>query len=546
MERFKACEKEIKTKAFSKEGLTTIRLNPRDKEKMETCSFVQNMLEELQRQIEVDEAQIVTIQGSMKKGKRQDAHKVSQINDLNEHLERLKWHQGKLELVLRFLENGDLQPDQVNSIQEDIKYFVESNQDPDFAEDDEIYEELGLDMEDDLAAEIEKDAPLLPIQEEEENESRHERENSIVSSTSDTKKIFTSFSKTKVVPAISSTGNILNLQPVTAPPIGELKYASAAAGPHASNIDNVPTSISTIDGTTSSSSPEHKNIPPIGLNPLPPPSNVLNIVNEVTNTPTNTISTPEMISSPDISSSTATTSRTNSVWSSTIIGNVKTDTLETPKRDSEYNLKANSQTFFSSSGQSRSNSVTPIPDLINHHNRLPPGLQMFAGSLNAAKDRLENPPPISEIRALLESSMINCPSSFDADMQQRYTPLNEFPTLDCYPTNPLVGTDKRVVMRADTDVLFYMFYYRQGKYVQHLAAEELKNRGWLYFKEDKRWYKRGKDGQGQNINDLTIQHPRSIINKDNKNSNPLLYFDFDRKWEEEESSRIFIDETGFS
>ena len=51
MERFKACEKEMKTKAYSKEGLTnSARMDPREKEKHETSNFISSMLEELDRQ----------------------------------------------------------------------------------------------------------------------------------------------------------------------------------------------------------------------------------------------------------------------------------------------------------------------------------------------------------------------------------------------------------------------------------------------------------------------------------------------------------------
>ena len=58
MERFKACENEMKTKAYSKEGLTNSgRLDPREKEKVETSNFISSMLEELERQIESLEAE---------------------------------------------------------------------------------------------------------------------------------------------------------------------------------------------------------------------------------------------------------------------------------------------------------------------------------------------------------------------------------------------------------------------------------------------------------------------------------------------------------
>ena len=58
MEKFKAVEKEMKTKAYSKEGLSAAaKLDPKEKEKLETCQFLSNMVEELARQIEMTEAE---------------------------------------------------------------------------------------------------------------------------------------------------------------------------------------------------------------------------------------------------------------------------------------------------------------------------------------------------------------------------------------------------------------------------------------------------------------------------------------------------------
>ena len=47
MEKFKACEKEMKTKAFSKEGLTQhAKLDPKAQEKLEVTQWIQIQVEE--------------------------------------------------------------------------------------------------------------------------------------------------------------------------------------------------------------------------------------------------------------------------------------------------------------------------------------------------------------------------------------------------------------------------------------------------------------------------------------------------------------------
>ena len=127
MEKFKACEKEMKTKAFSKEGLIqSAKLDPKQQEKLETTHWLQSQVEELLLQVETAEAEIETLQGGVKKKNRggQTAERLEELERLNE---RRKWHISRLELILRLLDNGSLSTDKVNTLKEDVSYFVESN-----------------------------------------------------------------------------------------------------------------------------------------------------------------------------------------------------------------------------------------------------------------------------------------------------------------------------------------------------------------------------------------------------------------------------------
>lgn len=148
MERFKACEKEMKTKAFSKEGLiAAARLDPAEKAKVDMANWISSQVDELSRQVEASEAEIETMQvagGKKKKagGAGASAERAAVLEELNE---RRSWHIGRLEILHRMLENGSLEPEKVGEIKEDISYFVESNGDEDFDEDEGIYDEFELD-----------------------------------------------------------------------------------------------------------------------------------------------------------------------------------------------------------------------------------------------------------------------------------------------------------------------------------------------------------------------------------------------------------------
>ncbi|KAJ1722020.1 general negative regulator of transcription subunit 5 [Coemansia erecta] len=152
MEKFKAIEKEMKTKAYSKEGLLqSTKLDPKEKEKLDLCNWLVESVDTLSTQIDVLEATAETLEGSMGK-KRRDANKVEKLNRLHERVERHKHHIWCLERIQRLLENESLSTEQVQRIQEDVNYYVEQNDDDEFIEDEYIYDELPLNDDDGLFA----------------------------------------------------------------------------------------------------------------------------------------------------------------------------------------------------------------------------------------------------------------------------------------------------------------------------------------------------------------------------------------------------------
>ena len=128
MEKFKACEKEMKTKAFSKEGLIqSAKLDPKAQEKLEQTQWLQTCVEELLLQVETAEAEIETLQqGGRKKGKV-GASAQDRLEELERLNERRKWHISRLEIMLRLLDNGTLSTEQVQGLKDDVNYFVEDN-----------------------------------------------------------------------------------------------------------------------------------------------------------------------------------------------------------------------------------------------------------------------------------------------------------------------------------------------------------------------------------------------------------------------------------
>ncbi|CAK7341369.1 unnamed protein product [Dovyalis caffra] len=142
MERFKICEKETKTKAFSKEGLgQQPKTDPKEKAKSETRDWLNNVVGELESQIDSFEAEIEGL--TVKKGKT----RPPRLTHLEASITRHKLHIKKLELILRLLDNDELSPEQVNDVKDFLDDYVERNQEDfdDFSDVDELYNSLPLD-----------------------------------------------------------------------------------------------------------------------------------------------------------------------------------------------------------------------------------------------------------------------------------------------------------------------------------------------------------------------------------------------------------------
>lgn len=277
MEKFKAVEKAMKTKAYSKEGLSAAaRLDPKEQAKAEVSESLSAMVDELELQIEALEAENESIQATMKKGKSQNA-KAERMAEIDEIIERHKWHQSKMELIRRSLENGGVDADQVKEIEDTIRYYVSDGMTDDYIHDEEMYDELaleedegafGLNGEDGLSSSQDNQSlpdmtpepePAKPAPRKPSKDTENLRKSSVV-----TKSPLPALATLHTPLATIGSGGNSNMKPASIPsrPAGEgLKYASAAAAAAASERNNV--------GIAPLPPPPGSAIPS-GISPLPP------------------------------------------------------------------------------------------------------------------------------------------------------------------------------------------------------------------------------------------------------------------------------------
>lgn len=145
MERFKVVERETKTKAYSKEGLGAAqKLDPAQRVKDEVRQWLTSSISALQIQIELYESEMESL--VVGKKKRLDKDKQDRMDELKSKFERHKYHIAKLETLLRMLDNDGVEVEQVRRIKDDVEYYIESSQEPDFEENLFMYDDIiGLD-----------------------------------------------------------------------------------------------------------------------------------------------------------------------------------------------------------------------------------------------------------------------------------------------------------------------------------------------------------------------------------------------------------------
>lgn len=427
MEKFKACEKEIKTKQFSKEGLMAVaKMDPKEREKMEMAQWLSTTLDELERQVEQAEAEIEGLNAQVKKGKNNSA-KSERLDEVEHLIERHRWHTGKLEQVLRLLENGGLETEQVETIKEDVQYYVESNQDVDFAEDDHIYEDLNLGDETNSDEEDNSDdeAPQSPVA----APKSPEQPKVIIKPKIEPLKpapprpvpiVTKPFPKPiAVVPATAEPPTPIQpeetKEEVKRPVIPVLKYASAAAT--GANLKEKSPKIDKLPA------------PSTIAEPLPPQIPTAQPVSSV----------PRAIAQP----------------------------IKAPIAPEPMTLT----TSQSSQANTQPNYYIPacLQDLIPEEHELTE----------------------QEREDMLNASYKQCPLDSDGDLPIHYVPKEPFPTPSYYPSQPLdIFNEAEAMEKMEIDTLFYIFYYQKGTYQQFLASRELKKQAWRFHKRYLTWFQR--------------------------------------------------------
>ncbi|DBA03182.1 TPA: hypothetical protein N0F65_003902 [Lagenidium giganteum] len=494
MEEFKVCEKETKTKAYSKEGLAQVeRLDPAEQAKQNTRNWIQDCLTQFNEQIEGTECDLERLQQSKGKNKNK-----AEIEALEYALSRHKFHVLKLEQIIRLLDNDALECTSVDELKDDIEYYLEANQEPDFMEtygEDDIYEPLDLDT---LGAAIQVGLPTevdvgLVVEEKEK-----EKEDIVV-----------------VAPSASSGGRSSKTpkKQITANVIAGIGRPGAVK---AIDLKTTPTISTPVRGSSASS-----------LSVVTPNRKDQDESNSNKNDDKKVRGTPHRGGKPPTAQTptpTAASEREDKASASA---------ATTPSSTASADRGSDKKT---SPGSARKSPMAPRPDPVETAtSSLPPPAPttpvgptiaaVIGGSSSASVSPQPAPvrvvvPELTEeqrqILRMIDASFYFMPESRDSEKVNRYVPRNLYPTPASFPSTPTTLFDNAAIFeKLDVDSLFFIFYYQQGSYQQYLAARELKRRTWGYHKKYKTWFKR---------------HEEPQVTGEDYEQGTFVYFDYETGW----------------
>ncbi|GAA5950704.1 hypothetical protein JCM3765_000584 [Sporobolomyces pararoseus] len=528
MEKFKACEKEMKTKAFSKEGLSAAaKLDPKEQQKLDLCQWIQTMVEELSRQVEQAEAELETIQGL--KSKKKDSEREARLEELERLNERRSWHINRLELILRLLENGNLQTDSVTNVKDDIAYFVESNTEEDFEEDEGIYDELNLSDEEDMyqiggddhqsshdsvSVADEPAPPVPPIPktpskvEPKEDEKPAPRAKIVPTP----QKKPSTDSVSRPTPAATTTPQRSSSGPSPAPrstpaPLPPIRYAAAAAG--ATNSNSSP--------AVTSPAPSSATAPPPGFGSLPSPTSPE--VSKSGPPPGLASRTNSSAPSPALSSAVppASQSQPSGDTSQSANSSLPSSAVASADPASPAPTSANAPSSSSPSQKSQEQQQPTGASSTKSDTRLPSSLADLVTSFETAKQKsMRRDNDLGAINQILEAGFPGVPQPLDAEKPKYYVPRTPYATPTYYPQEPSSQFGSASLFaKLDVDTLFYIFYYCPGTYLQYLAAGELKKQSWRFHKQYLTWFQRANE-------------PTTIT--ETFEQGVYLYFDWEGSW----------------
>lgn len=145
MECYKEVEKTSKMKSYSNQSIMLAALDTAEHEMSPEVREVVEFLREIESELS-DQNEKLDEEYEKLSQKKVRKNNLLAIEERKQELETFKqkneFHLERIQMLVNYLKFGKLSPESVWTIQDDLKFYIESNQDPDYMDDETMYDEL--------------------------------------------------------------------------------------------------------------------------------------------------------------------------------------------------------------------------------------------------------------------------------------------------------------------------------------------------------------------------------------------------------------------
>jgi len=567
MEAFKYCEKETKTKTYSKEGLAKAdKLTPEEEAKKVTCEWINDIIEKLQEMVEERDLEVERLAAG--KGKKTNKNL---IDECNHYLAMHRFHLTKLVAIIRLVNNDIVSVDVVDPLKEDLEYYIDSYDDDDYqqAYDEEFfYEALGfqdlhvhnVDRVTQASAEKVKTQKNDPYSDLASSSSKGSEKGSKKSKKS---------SSTTMIPLTIGRARKGKKASRTTSTSSSKSSSSETSGDEDSTHGNTPTKRRGLGVPTPTTIPAASSVP--GGSSM---AAILKRESEQEKERAQKALAAEQLRLQQIQQAQQQQAALRAQQQAEQLrlqqqeAQMRLQQAEAAKQKAlqeqqaaqaaqirqqqeaqlrQQQLQAAQQQQQqaaggndSSKGGSSSSGAGGSLDIISGLNGMSLGVPTSGGgsttgsvasrgshrrgasggtdgSLSGSNNGNNTPADGS----VLDQSYATLPSSNEHDRTtsrtNSYAPQNPYPSTPAsYPSTPnTLFENPSIFEKLGTDALFYIFYYKQGTYQQYLAARELKKQSWRFHKKYMTWFQR---------------HEEPKVTTDEYEQGTYVYFDWETGW----------------
>lgn len=488
MEKFKVCEKETKTKAFSKEGLAQDRTDPKQKAKAEVGDWVRESISKLREQSDEFEAEIEQLSSGGKRKKR--GEEPPRVSELKQCITRHEHHVEMLERVLRAIDNEQVTPKQCNDeLKDSVEYYIEESQDGGDFDDEGMYDSLNLDAP--STAPVPSAATITSKKDKKDSDPSSAKagvSQSISPSTAGVTLSAATNSAASVAAAASVSSN-------AAPPTGanDIVSPKGRGGRSGGGGDT----FTSPQGRSGAANARGTGGVSTVLSPSRRGGGRDNAVSP--NRSNQRSSQPQQMSSAGgrmASMSTAVKSQSFDAHQQHHLPQSDLVQQRVPAHQSSQQESRIPQSQTNRDSRQQQGQVPPNgkqeQDLRSGDDT---AVRPDSSFLSDTEKKSDTPSRTSEgvpsdLLALEAASrmMPELPTQNPADSFRLFPSVPSFPTVA-----PSLFNDPALFEKFDPDTLFFIFYYRQGTYQQYLASRELKRQGWRYHTKYKAFFQRHKE-----------------------------------------------------